>query len=91
MPAQTSIAACLSVAAVLLACNSTAQSDEAKYPNLKGQWDRVDPRAGFDPGNIQNDIDQPEQMPPRVVDLLGELLHPLRRRVLRRADPVELF
>ena len=44
-----SLAAASAVVVAVLAGIGTAQGfDDSKYPNLKGQWDRVDPRGGFD-------------------------------------------
>ena len=41
-------------AALMLAMGGAQAADDAKYPNLKGQWDTVSPRLGgqsikFDP------------------------------------------
>jgi hypothetical protein len=49
MPERSVLPAIARATALLLSTVSTAYAfDDAKYPNLKGQWDRVDPRGGFD-------------------------------------------
>src|SRR5262245_24307599 len=48
MLARSSIRVAALLASLLLTIGVAQAFDDTKYPNLKGQWDRADPRGGFD-------------------------------------------
>jgi hypothetical protein len=48
MTGRSLVAASALVVAVLAGIGTAQGFDDSKFPNLKGQWDRVDPRGGFD-------------------------------------------